>query len=475
MPVKYLGTMVDSKKLSIKEQEIVFDKVQSKLDSWASNSVSQAGKVGNGKDISILNDPWISNIPIGKWPTFVNIREISSFDNVSQLIKGNDWDYELLINLFGSIQSSIIGEIYIPKHEAVDRWIWSKNNSGILSCLWLLEGKNYDKEHCNNLNGFIGASLWHLRKNRNKAFFEKKRFGVNTIFSKALADVSISSKLSSDNEVMIARGQTIPAPIRPIHKRQTEIYCDAAWFTSLEKIGIGVFIKNHEGLVIDIWDIADMLRIKNWYHLKRELNKPADSLAQLGMHRDEFLNIFPDNFCVNPSLVCSGHVNATMVANLSSSLLEYNGEESIVNVEEHHECSADQGDGREKEREDGSISLTFKPYNEPAQLVGFATQSVDVSISALLTMYKLNVGGQYLPPINDSGLSRTWYDDTPYIYEASFSITFSANDNVTIQYPDGTPNYVGPTNVYRTTRSIGPDLKVTMNYNLMWIFEVNFT
>ncbi|WOL15983.1 hypothetical protein Cni_G24765 [Canna indica] len=148
---------------------------------------------------------------------------------------------------------------------------------------------------------------------------------------------------------------------------------------------------------------------------------------------------------------------------------------------------------------DGSISLTFKPseeykdsfafvngieiismpdiYSEPAQLVGFATQSVDVSNSALLTMYRLNVGGQYLPPINDSGLSRTWYDDTPYIYGAGFGITFSADDNVTIQYPDGTPDYVAPIDVYRTARSMGPDPKVNMNYNLTWIFEVdaNFT
>ncbi|WOL04220.1 hypothetical protein Cni_G12941 [Canna indica] len=225
LPVKYLGTMIDSKKLPVKSQEIVFDKVQSRLDNWASNNVSQARKVtllnsvansipihslattwindklierhnklvrgylwssskkkkgahlvnwksttmrkhegglgvkdlsitkfsiqakriipflnneeplwvkllhakypsyhpwyygktskfswafrsihnailqlrdgllkqvGNGKNIRILEDPWISNIPIGKWPTFVNIRGISDYNHVSQLIKNND-------------------------------------------------------------------------------------------------------------------------------------------------------------------------------------------------------------------------------------------------------------------------------------------------------------------------------------------------------------------------------------------------
>ncbi|URD77252.1 receptor-like protein kinase [Musa troglodytarum] len=79
---------------------------------------------------------------------------------------------------------------------------------------------------------------------------------------------------------------------------------------------------------------------------------------------------------------------------------------------------------------DGSISLTFTPsedhngsfafvngieiismpniYSEPAELVGFSGQNVEVGGSALLTMYRLNVGGQYLPASNDSGLSRTW-------------------------------------------------------------------
>ncbi|RWW33069.1 hypothetical protein GW17_00002239 [Ensete ventricosum] len=148
---------------------------------------------------------------------------------------------------------------------------------------------------------------------------------------------------------------------------------------------------------------------------------------------------------------------------------------------------------------DGSISLTFTPsdnhngsfafvngieiismpdiYSEPAELVGFSDQNVEVGGSALLTMYRLNVGGQYLPASNDSGLSRTWYDDSPYIYGAGFGVTSSASGKLEIKYPKDTAAYLAPTDVYSTARSMGPDPKVNTNFNLTWIFQVdgNFT
>ncbi|KAG6535628.1 receptor-like protein kinase ANXUR1 [Zingiber officinale] len=148
---------------------------------------------------------------------------------------------------------------------------------------------------------------------------------------------------------------------------------------------------------------------------------------------------------------------------------------------------------------DGSISLTFTPsdkynasfafvngievismpdiFDQPAQLVGFSDQDVEVGTSAVLTMYRLNVGGQYVPPNNDSSLSRTWYDDSPYLYGAGFGVTFAAGNDLKLQYPEGSPDYFAPTDVYQTARSMGPDPKVNMNYNLTWIFQIdaNFT
>ncbi|KAK1295331.1 Receptor-like protein kinase FERONIA [Acorus calamus] len=117
-------------------------------------------------------------------------------------------------------------------------------------------------------------------------------------------------------------------------------------------------------------------------------------------------------------------------------------------------------------------------YGAPAALVGFADQTVEVAGSALQTMYRLNVGGGYVGAGNDTGLSRTWYDDSLYIFGAGFGITYSVDPKVKIRLPSGNSDAgYAPANVYGTARSMGPDSRVNMNYNMTWLFQVdaNFT
>ncbi|KAL6990076.1 hypothetical protein U1Q18_015825 [Sarracenia purpurea var. burkii] len=146
----------------------------------------------------------------------------------------------------------------------------------------------------------------------------------------------------------------------------------------------------------------------------------------------------------------------------------------------------------------GSLNLTFTPSSskngavafvngvevismpeifQPAVMVGFAGESLEAENSSLQTMFRLNVGGQYIPATNDTGLSRTWYDDSPYLYGASFGVTSEADANVTIQYPSNVPKFIAPADVYRTSRTMGPTSKLNLNYNLTWVFQVdgNFT
>ncbi|CAL9085756.1 unnamed protein product [Musa acuminata var. zebrina] len=92
---------------------------------------------------------------------------------------------------------------------------------------------------------------------------------------------------------------------------------------------------------------------------------------------------------------------------------------------------------------------------------------------ALETVYRLNVGGQSLSPTQDSGLFRSWNDDSPYIYGSSFGVTYSNDPNVTISYTDNVPNYIAPVDVYSTARSMGPNANVNLNYNLTWILTVD--
>lgn len=146
--------------------------------------------------------------------------------------------------------------------------------------------------------------------------------------------------------------------------------------------------------------------------------------------------------------------------------------------------------------ESGHLNITFKPSPNhngsyafingievismpdifgSATMVGYS--DLDAAGSSLQTMYRLNVGGQYIAANNDSGLSRTWYDDSPYLYGAAFGVTSEADSNVTIQYPSHVPEYIAPVDVYRTARTMGPDPKINQNYNLTWVFQVdaNFT
>ncbi|KAG6523134.1 receptor-like protein kinase FERONIA [Zingiber officinale] len=92
---------------------------------------------------------------------------------------------------------------------------------------------------------------------------------------------------------------------------------------------------------------------------------------------------------------------------------------------------------------------------------------------AMETMYRLNVGGQFLSPTQDSGLFRTWSDDSEYIFGAAFGVSYSNDPNVTVAYTAGVPSYTAPLDVYSTARSMGPDTNVNLNYNLTWIVTVD--
>ena len=141
----------------------------------------------------------------------------------------------------------------------------------------------------------------------------------------------------------------------------------------------------------------------------------------------------------------------------------------------------------------GTLTLTFKPSDkqngsfafingiqliqmpelfDSASLVGFGDQTVDIKTLNLQTMFRLNVGGQYVSPAQDSGLSRMWYDDTPYLYGSSYGVTNQAKKDVLIDYQT-MPKYIAPPTVYSTSRSMGTDKDVNMGYNLTWVFQVD--
>jgi len=95
------------------------------------------------------------------------------------------------------------------------------------------------------------------------------------------------------------------------------------------------------------------------------------------------------------------------------------------------------------------------------------------STDTLQTMIRLNVGGQSLSPVQDSDLGRTWYDDTPYMFGAAVGITISADPNSSMLYSDSVPQYIAPSEVYSTARSMGPVNDINLKYNLTWLVLVD--
>ncbi|MBA0845562.1 hypothetical protein Goarm_000064, partial [Gossypium armourianum] len=92
--------------------------------------------------------------------------------------------------------------------------------------------------------------------------------------------------------------------------------------------------------------------------------------------------------------------------------------------------------------------------------------------TAFETVYRLNVGGATVANINDTGMFRTWRDDSPYIFGAAVGTTPS-QFNVTIKYTKETPGYTAPAVVYTTSRTMGSDPYINMNYNLTWNFDID--
>ena len=143
------------------------------------------------------------------------------------------------------------------------------------------------------------------------------------------------------------------------------------------------------------------------------------------------------------------------------------------------------------------LNVTFKPADRPdafafinaielvpmtdlfgsGTMVGFADQNFDAESANLETMYRLNVAGQYISPTKDSGnLTRTWYNDAPYLFGAATGVNLQTNESYKVQYGELTES-VAPPDVYRTARGMGYHKDLNLAFNLTWLFQAdaNFT
>ncbi|KAG7604258.1 Protein kinase-like domain superfamily [Arabidopsis thaliana x Arabidopsis arenosa] len=88
------------------------------------------------------------------------------------------------------------------------------------------------------------------------------------------------------------------------------------------------------------------------------------------------------------------------------------------------------------------------------------------------TVHRLNVGGQMVDEVNDSGMFRRWLSDD---YEYLIGGASPYMPDVNISYTEKTPAYVAPAYVYSTCRMMGnaQDTYLNLNFNLTWLFTVD--
>ncbi|CAN8233028.1 unnamed protein product [Cochlearia groenlandica] len=112
-------------------------------------------------------------------------------------------------------------------------------------------------------------------------------------------------------------------------------------------------------------------------------------------------------------------------------------------------------------------------FDEKIMTVGSDIDYVIANSTALESVYRLNVGGNTIGDVSDSGMFRNWVSDDKFLL-GNLGIVPNIL-GVKISYSDETPAYVAPEDVYATSRSMGnpKNVKLNLQYNLTWIFQVD--
>ncbi|KAA8547895.1 hypothetical protein F0562_004324 [Nyssa sinensis] len=143
--------------------------------------------------------------------------------------------------------------------------------------------------------------------------------------------------------------------------------------------------------------------------------------------------------------------------------------------------------------EDQVLNITFTPSATPFGSYGFINGIEIVSMptnlyyrslgsiigrqntfslennKALETVYRLNVGGEEIPPDKDTNMFRRWLLDYDY---CSYIGALPVNTSINVSFGH-IPNYTAPAAVYQTARSMGNNKTINYSYTLTWNLPVD--
>ncbi|WOL16581.1 ribonuclease H protein [Canna indica] len=224
-------------------------------------------KVGNGKNISLLNDPWIDRIPISRWPTFVNVSLLDKMQSVADLIENGAWNIDALQSLFNIELVKKVGLIYLEKYNSKDIWIWGFNDKGKLS----------------------SKIAYNYLKCNDKEISDELGKATHSCYSY----MSVSDPLSI--EIWAIWLSIIKAKALNIKYIKVFTDCLRAMHILKEDFKALWFLKD---LIKEVWKIAKFFDSIDWLHLKRTSNMDAHKLANEGLrvlinNNSQVLNFTP--------------------------------------------------------------------------------------------------------------------------------------------------------------------------------------
>ncbi|KAJ0979411.1 hypothetical protein J5N97_014885 [Dioscorea zingiberensis] len=114
---------------------------------------------------------------------------------------------------------------------------------------------------------------------------------------------------------------------------------------------------------------------------------------------------------------------------------------------------------------DNLISDTAQTLNPPGTYQGLSEQAFEM-------VYRINMGGPYVSPDNDT-LWRTWIPDENFLLDKTLAAFKSFSG--TINYEGGVTREIAPDVIYSTATELSPALTNTSNarFNVTWQFDVD--
>nr|POF14819.1 receptor-like protein kinase feronia [Quercus suber] len=110
-------------------------------------------------------------------------------------------------------------------------------------------------------------------------------------------------------------------------------------------------------------------------------------------------------------------------------------------------------------------------YDQSFPLNGQEMQYSIDNETALEMLYRINVGGGYISPTEDTGMFQSWIPDMEYLIDDETSV-IPVKTAIQLNFSE-IPPYTAPEDVYRTAQTLGKDRNMNTRHNLTWELPVD--